>query len=78
MREAAEQNWSSRALVRQIGTLHDERLLASKDRRSVREEARRKLAAYKPTPRDFARDPVLLEFLGLPNTDCSNPAWSNR
>jgi hypothetical protein len=24
--------------------------------------------AYKPTPREFARDPVLLEFLGLPNT----------
>lgn len=39
MREAAEQNWSSRALVRQIGTLYYERLLASKDRRSVRKEA---------------------------------------
>jgi predicted nuclease of restriction endonuclease-like (RecB) superfamily len=68
MREAAEQNWSSRALVRQIGTLYYERLLASKDRRSVRKEARHKLAAYKPTPREFVRDPVLLEFLGLPNT----------
>ncbi len=68
MREAAEQNWSSRALVRQIGTLYYERLLASKDRRSVRKEAHHKLAAYKPTPREFVRDPVLLEFLGLPNT----------
>jgi len=43
MREAAEQNWSSRALVRQIGTLYYERLLASKDRRSVRKEAHHKL-----------------------------------
>ena len=68
MREAAEQNWSSRALVRQIGTLYYERLLASKDRRSVRREAHHKLTAYKPTPREFVRDPVLLEFLGLPNT----------
>jgi predicted nuclease of restriction endonuclease-like (RecB) superfamily len=68
MRESAEQNWSSRALVRQIGTLYDERLLASKDRRSVRKKAHHKLAAYKPTPREFVRDPVLLEFLGLPNT----------
>jgi predicted nuclease of restriction endonuclease-like (RecB) superfamily len=55
-------------IVRQIGTLYCERLLASKDRRSVRKEAHHKLAAYKPTPREFVRDPVLLEFLGLPNT----------
>jgi hypothetical protein len=34
----------------------------------VRKEAHHKLAAYKPTPREFVRDPLLLEFLGLPNT----------
>jgi hypothetical protein len=48
MREAAEQNWSSRALVRQIDTLYYERLLASKDRRSVREEANQNLAPTRP------------------------------
>jgi len=39
MIEAATQNWSSRALDRQIGTLYYDRLLASKNRRPVRSEA---------------------------------------
>lgn len=33
MREAASQNWSSRALDRQIGTLYYERLVLSQDKR---------------------------------------------
>jgi len=68
MVEAATQNWSTRALERQVGTLYYERLLASKDRQPVRDEAAEKLATQEVTPRDFVRDPVLLEFLGLPNT----------
>jgi predicted nuclease of restriction endonuclease-like (RecB) superfamily len=68
MNEAVGQNWNTRALERQIGTLYYERLLASKDRQSVKQEAAEKLAAQEMTPRDFVRDPVLLEFLGLPNT----------
>jgi len=68
MVEAATQNWSSRALERQIGTLYYERLLASKDRQSVREEASQKLEELAQTPRAFVRDPVMLEFLGLPDT----------
>ena len=67
MAEAAEQNWSSRALERQIGTLYYERLLASRDRAPVRDEALEKLKATKVTPREFVRDPVVLEFLGMPN-----------
>jgi len=67
-REAVRENWGTRALERQIGTLYYERLLASQDRRPVRQEAAHKLSAYAATPRDFVRDPVLLEFLGLPNT----------
>ncbi|NHZ95170.1 YhcG family protein [Massilia sp. CCM 8734] len=66
MHEAAEQNWSSRALERQIGTLYYERLLASQDRAAVKQEADEKVAALKGGPREFLRDPVLLEFLGLP------------
>ncbi|MBW8878691.1 MAG: DUF1016 family protein [Acidobacteria bacterium] len=68
MAEAARQNWSTRGLERQIGTLYYERLLASRDRHLVRKEAAGNLAAQEVTPRDFVRDPVLLEFLGLPNT----------
>jgi predicted nuclease of restriction endonuclease-like (RecB) superfamily len=68
MNEAATQNWNTRALDRQIGTLYYERLLASKDRESVRDEATEKLAEIQSTPREFIRDPVMLEFLGLPGT----------
>lgn len=65
MDEAAQQNWSSRALERQIGTLYYERLLASRDRAPVEAEARANLAAL-TSPRELVRDPVILEFLGFP------------
>ena len=39
MTEAATQNWSSRALERQMGTLFYERLLLSSDKASVTAEA---------------------------------------
>ena len=68
MNEAADQNWNTRALICQIGTLYCERLLASQDRQPVREEAAAKLSALAVTLRDFIHDPVMLEFLGLPNT----------
>jgi hypothetical protein len=67
MNEAAEQNWSTRALDRQIGTLYYERLLASRDHAPVRQEAVAQIAHLQKTPREFVRDPVLLEFLGLPD-----------
>lgn len=67
MNEAATQNWSTRALERQIGTLYHERLLASQDRAAVEQEAASNLEALGKSPREFVRDPVLLEFLGLPN-----------
>jgi predicted nuclease of restriction endonuclease-like (RecB) superfamily len=69
MNEAVSQNWSTRALDRQIGTLYYERLLASQDRQPVREEAAENIAALAVTPRNFVRDPMLLEFLGLPNNE---------
>jgi len=67
-KEAVAQNWSSRALERQVGRLYYERLLSSKDRKAVRAEAEEKIAELPASPRDFVRDPVLLEFLGLPET----------
>lgn len=39
MAEAASQQWSSRALERQISTLYYERLLSSQDRTAVEQEA---------------------------------------
>lgn len=66
--EAAAQNWSFRALDRQIGTLYYERLLLSSDKASVEAEAEANIAALPRSPREFVRDPVMLEFLGLPGT----------
>ena len=66
-REAVEQGWSVRALDRQIGTLFYERLLSSQDsaRPGVMAEARDNIAREAPPdPRDFIRDPYVLEFLG--------------
>jgi predicted nuclease of restriction endonuclease-like (RecB) superfamily len=66
MQEAAAQNWSTRVLERQIGTLYYDRLLSSPDKDGLLAETQQTLQAQ--TPRDFVRDPVMLEFLGLPNT----------
>ncbi len=63
--EAADQNWSARALDRQIGTLYYERLVLSADKAALANEAAAKVASLAPTPREFVRDPVMLEFLGL-------------
>ena len=57
-----------RALERQVSRLYYERLLSSRDRKAVRAEAAQKIAELPPSPREFVRDPVLLEFLGLPET----------
>ena len=65
MTEAAAQGWTTRALERQINTLYYERLLATSDRPAVEQEAHDAVTPLQ-TPRDFVRDPVMLEFLGLP------------
>jgi predicted nuclease of restriction endonuclease-like (RecB) superfamily len=63
MHEAAEQNWSTRQLERQISVLYYERLLVSRRKTPVRKEAAAKLAAVEPE--QFIRDPYVLEFLDL-------------
>lgn len=68
VQEAAAQNWSTRALERQIGSLYYERLLLSQDKVAVTNEARANIAALDTSPRAFVRDPVMLEFLGLSDT----------
>lgn len=63
--EAATQNWSARALERQIGVLYYERLLASKDKVAVEQEAKSNTAALVENPQDYLRDPYILDFLNL-------------
>ncbi|MFZ1344446.1 PDDEXK nuclease domain-containing protein [Thiothrix eikelboomii] len=64
--EAITQGWSTRALDRQISTLFYERLLSSGEHQAgVAMEAQQLIAAQAaPDPRDFIRDPYVLEFLG--------------
>ncbi len=63
LQEAASQHWSTRQLGRQISVLYYERLLASRKKAPVRQEAAAKLA--KISPEQFIRDPYVLEFLDL-------------
>jgi predicted nuclease of restriction endonuclease-like (RecB) superfamily len=65
--EAASQGWTVRALGRQIGSLYYERLLLSPEKDDVVREAQANIAALPAAPREFVRDPVMLEFLGLPD-----------
>ncbi|MCL2590990.1 MAG: PDDEXK nuclease domain-containing protein [Betaproteobacteria bacterium] len=65
LRKAISQNWSSRALERQIGVLYYERLLSSKDKALVEAEAVQHTAPLAETRKDFLRDPYVLDFLNL-------------
>ncbi|WP_386695631.1 YhcG family protein [Lonepinella sp. MS14435] len=65
MRETIEQNWSVRALDRQISVLYYERLLASQNKTPVITEAEQKTAELKETIEDYLRDPYILDFLNL-------------
>jgi predicted nuclease of restriction endonuclease-like (RecB) superfamily len=71
MQEAATQNWSTRVLERHLGTLYYERLLSSQERAALMAQTQADVQAnpaLSASPRDFVRDPVMLEFLGLPDT----------
>ncbi len=63
--EAIQQSWSARALERQIGVLYYERLLASKDKSPVEQEAQEKVDELAERPEDYLRDPYILDFLNL-------------
>lgn len=66
LNEAIEQNWSTRALERQIGTLYYERILTSKNDPEVRKEAQEKTKPLIKKPEDLIKDPYVLEFLDMP------------
>ncbi|MFT4926923.1 MAG: putative nuclease of restriction endonuclease-like (RecB) superfamily [Phenylobacterium sp.] len=68
--EIIDQNWSCRALERQIGTLYYERLLSSQggsaNKLEVKNEAKEKTQPLALDPKDYLRDPYVLDFLNLP------------
>lgn len=63
--ETIRENWSTRALERQINSHYYERLLASQNRDPVMKEA--SLKTGKLAPEDVLKDPYVLEFLNLQN-----------
>jgi predicted nuclease of restriction endonuclease-like (RecB) superfamily len=62
--EALKQNWSARELERQIASLLFDRLARSKDKRGLLRLARR--GQEITTAADLFKDPVVIEFLGMP------------
>jgi predicted nuclease of restriction endonuclease-like (RecB) superfamily len=67
LNEAIAQNWSTRALERQINSLYYERLVSSKNKKGVEAEAQKATDALTASPEDFIKDPYVLEFLDLPS-----------
>lgn len=65
LKETIENNWSARALDRQISVLYYERLLASQNKALVAEEAQQKTETLQETIQDYLRDPYILDFLNL-------------
>ncbi len=63
--ECIKSNWSTRALVRQIHVFYYERMLASRDREAIAKEAEEKITPLSISPRDFIKDPYVLEFLDV-------------
>lgn len=63
MNEAADNNWSTRELERQINSLLFERLSMSKDKKAVIRMAQK--GQHIQEPSDLVKDPYVLEFLGL-------------
>jgi predicted nuclease of restriction endonuclease-like (RecB) superfamily len=62
--EAAEQNWSTRQLERNINTFYYERLLSSKNKKLI---LGHESQMEKMTSTDFIKDPFVFEFLGRPD-----------
>nr|MBF0223260.1 DUF1016 family protein [Desulfobulbaceae bacterium] len=64
LKDASEQNWSSRQLEREIKSMSYERLLKA----PKSENEGLEVAPSKSRPENFIKDPYVLEFLGLQET----------
>ncbi|MBO9617690.1 MAG: DUF1016 family protein, partial [Niabella sp.] len=63
LKEAIEQNWSSRQLERNINTFYYQRLLSSQNRPDAQQQ---ESTSEKSTTNDFIKDPYVFEFLNIP------------
>ena len=67
--EAIKSRWSVRALDRQICSYYYERLLTSRNKVSVEKEAWTNTKKISEKSQDFIKDPYVLEFLNLPESN---------
>lgn len=67
IKECIANNWSVRALNRQVEKLYYERLLSSSDKSLVKKEAVEKTNVLKTDIKGYMRDPYILDFLNLPS-----------
>jgi len=65
--ESIENHWSARALDRQISKLYYERLLSSKEKLPLKQEANEKVENLRVATKDVLRDPYIFDFLNLPH-----------
>ncbi len=65
MKEAVAQSWGVRGLERQINSFYYERILSSKNKKPVKNEAAQKTKTLIPQITDFIKDPYVLEFLQI-------------
>lgn len=65
--EALRHSWSARELDRQINSLLFERLAKSRDKEGLLRLANQGLRPQLPT--DIFKDPIIIEFLGLPESE---------
>jgi predicted nuclease of restriction endonuclease-like (RecB) superfamily len=64
--QSIENNWSARALERQVSKLYYERLLASREKLPVEKEAKTKTQKLVVDAKNYLRDPYIFDFLNLP------------
>ena len=67
IQESIENNWSARALDRQINKLYYERLMSSQEKLPLKQEADEKTKSLNVDVKDYLRDPYIFDFLNLPN-----------
>jgi predicted nuclease of restriction endonuclease-like (RecB) superfamily len=73
--EAIKNNWAAREMERQINSLLYERLALSRDKKGLMRLALKGHQVRKPV--DIFKDPVLMEFLGLPESDLEQALINN-
>lgn len=67
-REAAECGWSKAQLERQIHSFYYDRIVANRGEQGLLPDGRERLPGERVEPSQLLKSPMVLEFLGLPDT----------